>query len=65
MVPLVKMFGDSSACVCVDIGPVMVKPGPQTVFCCFPNALGMAARATIEKVHNGIASHPVSDCEHF
>ena len=29
------MSGYMSACVCVDIGPVMVKPGPQTVLC-FP-----------------------------
>ena len=26
------MFGDMSACVCVDIGPVLVKPGPHTIF---------------------------------
>ena len=26
------MSGDLSACVCVDIGPVLVKPGPQTCF---------------------------------
>ena len=25
------MSGDMSACVCVNIGPVLVKPGPQTV----------------------------------
>ena len=42
-----------SACVCVDIGPVLVKPGPQTVLC-FPNVLGVAARVAIEKalIHN-------------
>ena len=26
------MSGDISACVCVDIGPVLVKPGPQAAF---------------------------------
>ena len=34
------MSGDMSACVCVDIGPVLVKPGPQTVLC-FPNNIYM------------------------
>ena len=29
------MSGDMSACVCVDIGPVLVKPGPQTAFFLF------------------------------
>ena len=33
------MSGDVSACVCVDIGPVLVKPGPQTVLC-FPQCIG-------------------------
>ena len=28
----VEMSGDMSACVCVDIGPVLVRPGPRTVF---------------------------------
>ena len=55
-----------SACVCVDVGPVLVKPGPQTVFC-FPNVLGVAACVAIKKVHyvGGIASHLVSDCKHL
>ena len=66
------MSGDMSACVCVDIGPALVQPDPQTVFFFFllllflfspPDVLGMAASVTIEKVHDfgGIASHPVSD----
>ena len=56
------MSGDMSACVCVDIRPVLVKPGPQTVLC-FPNVLGVSACVAIEKVHDvgGIASHLVSD----
>ena len=60
------MSGDMSACVFVDIGPGLVKPGPQIAFC-FPNALGVAACVAIEKVHEvgGIASHPVSDWEHL
>ena len=44
------MSGDMSACICVDIGPVLVKPGPQTVLC-FPNVLGVSACVAIEKVH--------------
>ena len=44
------MSGDMSACVCVDIGPVLVKPGPQTVLC-FPNVLGVSACVATEKVH--------------
>ena len=62
----VEMPGDMSACVCVDIGPVLVKPGPQTVLC-FPNVLGVSACVAIEKVHDvgGIASHLVSDREHL
>ena len=50
-----KMSGDMSACVCVDIGPALVKPGPQTVFC-FSNVLGVSAC---------IASHLVSNREHL
>ena len=63
---LVEMSGDMSACVCVDIGPVLVKPGPQTVLC-FPNVLGVSACVALENVHDvgGIASHPVSDREHL
>ena len=45
------MSGDMSACVCVDIGPVLVKPGPQTVLC-FPNVLGVSACVAVEKVHD-------------
>ena len=45
------MSCDWSACVCVDIGPVLVKPGPQTVLC-FPNVLGVSACVAIEKVHD-------------
>ena len=50
----------------VDIGPVLVKPDPQTVFC-FPNVLGVAACVAIENGQDvgGIASHPVSACEHL
>ena len=47
----VEMSGDMGACVCVDIGPVLVKPGPQTVLC-FPNVLGVSACVAIEKVHD-------------
>ena len=45
------MSGDMSACVCVDIGPVLVTPGSQTVLC-FPNVLGVSACVAIEKVHD-------------
>ena len=60
------MSGDMSACVCFDIGQVLVKPGHQTVLC-FPNVLGVSACVAIEKVHDvgGIASHLVSDREHL
>ena len=60
------MSGDMSACVCGDTGPVLVKPGPQTVFC-FPNVLDVAACVAIEKAHDvgGIISHLVSDREHL
>ena len=60
------MSGDMSARVCVDIGPVLVKPGPQTVLC-FLDVLGVSACVAIEKVHDvgGIASHLVFECEHL
>ena len=60
------MSGDMSACDCVDIGPVLVKPGPQTGvlwFCgvFFLDVLDAAASVAIEKVHDvrGFASHRV------
>ena len=60
------MSGDMSACVCVDIGTVLIKPGPQTVFR-LPDVLGVSASVAIEMVHDveGIASHQLSRCEHL
>ena len=61
-----KMSRDISVCVCIDIRPVLVKSGLQTVLC-FHGVLNVAASVTIEKVHDaeGIASDPVSDYEHL